>query len=132
MRRLVPLLLLLVGVFGVRHAVATTGSVDAAAGLSPLGCPLLEVTGMACPTCGMGRSLVASANLNVAEAVEHHPFGPPFLLAALGISTVIAAGFGPSLARRTGALLGTRVGRTAALLAGGTYLLVGLLWNHAR
>lgn len=128
-RRFLPLGLALTGVFGARFAVAREGSVEAAASLSPLGCPLLALTGLPCPTCGMGRSLVATANLDLATAVTHHPFGPVALAGALGLAALLALGAGRSLRSGSRALLVRPAAQRALLLSIATYCAIGWAWN---
>ncbi|NJM68681.1 MAG: DUF2752 domain-containing protein [Acaryochloris sp. RU_4_1] len=41
-----------------------------------LACPMLHLTGIPCPTCGMTRSFVAIAQGNWSQAVTFHLFGP--------------------------------------------------------
>jgi hypothetical protein len=38
-------------------------------------CPLKFVTGWSCPTCGLGRSLIAALLLDFKQSIEYHPFG---------------------------------------------------------
>ncbi|NJL23650.1 MAG: DUF2752 domain-containing protein [Leptolyngbyaceae cyanobacterium SM1_3_5] len=41
----------------------------------PLRCPVLALTGIPCPTCGMTRSFVAIVNGNLSESIRYHAFG---------------------------------------------------------
>lgn len=43
---------------------------------SPFGCPLHQLTGIPCPTCGMTRGFIATAGGHFAEAVSYHAFAP--------------------------------------------------------
>lgn len=43
---------------------------------SPLRCPLLTLTGIPCPGCGLTRSFVAIAQGDWSEAVAYHGLGP--------------------------------------------------------
>ena len=43
-------------------------------------CLMRNITGIACPGCGMTRSLIASAHLHLTDAVAFHPLGPPVLV----------------------------------------------------
>lgn len=43
---------------------------------SPLRCPLLTLTGIPCPGCGLTRSFVAIAQGNWSEAISYHGLGP--------------------------------------------------------
>ena len=40
-------------------------------------CPIRHATGLPCPTCFLTRSVSASLNGNLSEALEYHIFGPP-------------------------------------------------------
>ena len=128
-RRWAPLGILLTGLAGVRWVLARVGDVEQTAALSPLTCPIRGVTGLPCPTCGMGRSLVASAGLDLENAFAHHPFGPPLLLAALVLTTGIALGLGPQMQVKTRNWRKHPGARR--LLAAGVlvYVGLGLLWN---
>lgn len=42
----------------------------------PLKCPLLLLFDIHCPTCGLGRSLIAAWSIQFSEAWAHHFFGP--------------------------------------------------------
>ncbi len=46
----------------------------------PITCPLLRVTGVQCPTCGMTRSFVALGNGDIGLAFAVHPLGPVLAL----------------------------------------------------
>ncbi len=39
-------------------------------------CPLLNITGIPCPFCGLTRSLSSLLRGNIPEAFRYHPFGP--------------------------------------------------------
>lgn len=41
----------------------------------PLRCPVLALTGIPCPTCGMTRSFVAIVKGNLAQSIHYHAFG---------------------------------------------------------
>jgi hypothetical protein len=45
--------------------------------LVPLRCPLSFLFDVQCPTCGLGRSLVAAALGHVLESYRYHPLGLP-------------------------------------------------------
>lgn len=55
-----------------------------------LTCPVLHLTGIPCPACGMTRSFTAIAQGNLSQAVTHHLFGPilfaGFVIAAVHIT----------------------------------------------
>jgi Protein of unknown function (DUF2752) len=53
--------------------------------LSFLKCPLRALTGIPCPTCGMTRSFVASAQGNLEAAIQYHLFGPALFLLFLTV-----------------------------------------------
>lgn len=59
----------------------------------PTVCTFKIATGMACPGCGVTRSLVAATNGYIAEAVRWHLFGPLalFLGGALSLYSLMAA-----------------------------------------
>jgi hypothetical protein len=43
-------------------------------------CLFRNITGVACPGCGMTRSLIATGHLHFVDAIAFHPLGPPVLL----------------------------------------------------
>jgi hypothetical protein len=55
-------------------------------GSSPFFCPVLKVTGVPCPGCGMTRSFVALARGDFEGAIAFHLFGPLVFTACLGIA----------------------------------------------
>lgn len=127
--RFLPLGLVVAGVLGARLAVAQQGSVEAAASLSPLACPLLALSGQPCPTCGMGRSLVATANLDFVAAWGHHPFGPIALIGAVCLAALLAFGAGPSLRSWSRTQLARPAGRRMLLISIAVYCVIGWTWN---
>lgn len=74
---------LLLGTAGVAGFYLCGFSIDRITALVPLRCPLKLVTGLSCPTCGLGHGLVAAATGHWAEAWSYHPLALPFLLALL-------------------------------------------------
>jgi hypothetical protein len=52
-------------------------SAEGWASLVPLRCPLSWLFDIQCPTCGLGRSLVAAALGHAQESFRFHPFGLP-------------------------------------------------------
>jgi hypothetical protein len=50
-----------------------------------LGCPLLHLTGIPCPTCGMTRSFTAVVQGHWEQAVQFHLFGPLLFLFFMGV-----------------------------------------------
>lgn len=50
--------------------------------LIPLRCPLNFLLGIACPTCGLGHSIVHAIAGEWRQSVEHHILGIPFLVLA--------------------------------------------------
>ena len=54
--------------------------IESAARWIPLKCPLLFVTGIHCPTCGLGRSLLSAAAGDWRASWDFHPLGIPLLL----------------------------------------------------
>ena len=46
-------------------------------------CLLRNITGIACPGCGMTRSLIATGHLHFVDAIAFHPLGPPVLILLL-------------------------------------------------
>jgi len=68
---------------GALGAVAVLGALLPRAAVLhlPTVCPIRQVTGYPCPTCGMVRSWHSMARLDPLQAIRDHPFGPPALAA---------------------------------------------------
>jgi len=60
--------------------------IEATAALSPLFCPFHAITGWVCPTCGLGRSLVAGASLAFSESFRLHPLGLSILVGVIALT----------------------------------------------
>jgi hypothetical protein len=78
--RAAPFALWLVSLAVANAAVWAAGSGEALARLIPLRCPLRMVTGIKCPTCGLGHALIEAWTGNWALSLQHHPLGVPALL----------------------------------------------------
>ncbi|MGJ8634033.1 MAG: DUF2752 domain-containing protein [Luteolibacter sp.] len=61
------------------------------AGLNLMPCPILEVTGLPCPGCGMTRSCMAGLQGNWADVLRFNPFGPVFAVfwAVVGFGLIL-------------------------------------------
>lgn len=81
--RLAPLLTLGSAVALAGPVAQRAGGIDALVSFVPLRCPLHLLTGLRCPTCGLGHALAHAAAGDLATAWAHHPLGPPLLVAAL-------------------------------------------------
>jgi hypothetical protein len=84
-------------------------------------CLIRNITGIACPGCGMTRSLIASAHLHLEDAITFHPLGPVMLL-LLGIYGLLRL-----VGHRNQEVFtnrDTKLVRTVALLLTGCFLLV--------
>lgn len=107
--------------------------VETAAKWIPLRCPLLFLTGLRCPTCGLGRALLAAVSGDWNRSWTYHPLAIPLLFGAFLM--LIGLWFFPervaSLRARGQRLLGPRRGfLTIALLV---YSLWGLWrWYLAK
>jgi hypothetical protein len=55
-----------------------------------LQCPILHLTGIPCPTCGMTRSFMAIAQGDFGLAVQHHLLGPIVFAGFVGAAIHIA------------------------------------------
>jgi hypothetical protein len=81
----------------------------------PLRCPVRTCTGLECPTCGLGRGLLAAAGGDFAGAWAAHPLA--LLLVPALCAYWLFARAAPAAAARTRALAARpRVALTAALL----------------
>lgn len=49
-------------------------------------CPMLNWTGIPCPSCGLSRSFMALARGDMHQALSFHAFGPLFFLTFVGIA----------------------------------------------
>jgi hypothetical protein len=56
---------------------------------SPWRCPLLTLTGIPCPGCGLTRSFVAIARGEWGEAVSYHLLGPIFFAGCIVLSAYL-------------------------------------------
>jgi hypothetical protein len=93
----------------------------------PLGlwrCPLRQLTGIPCPTCYLTRSVLATLQGDLAQALHWHAFGP--LLVALTLVLGVWVGLGGRLSRRP-LLQGATV---LAALGVGYWLLRLWGWSH--
>ncbi len=68
---------------------------------SPLPCPLQSIAAIACPSCGMTRSIVVAAGGDWIAAVAFHPLGPAGLLAGLGGCALFAFEQGRTIIRES-------------------------------
>ena len=64
-------------------------SIEEASRLMPLRCPLFLLTGIQCPTCGLGRSVVAAAVGEWTFSFHYHPFGIPILLVFFALTLAL-------------------------------------------
>ncbi|MBD1999390.1 DUF2752 domain-containing protein [Leptolyngbya sp. FACHB-541] len=55
-----------------------------------LQCPILHLTGIPCPTCGMTRSFMAIAQGDFGLAIQHHLLGPIVFAGFVGVAIHIA------------------------------------------
>ncbi|MCP9882564.1 DUF2752 domain-containing protein [Cyanobium sp. Alchichica 3B3-8F6] len=95
----------------------------------PLGlwrCPVRQLTGIPCPTCYLTRSVLATLQGDLAQALHWHAFGP--LLVALTVGLGVWVAFGGRLSRRP-LLQGAVV---LAALAVGYWLLRLWGWSHGQ
>ena len=65
-------------------AVRAAGSVDAFLAWVPFRCPLRLLTGIECPTCGLGHALVEAVTGDFGASWHHHPGG--VLLCAIAVA----------------------------------------------
>ena len=89
-QRALPLSGLLGGI-ALAHALrAALGPLDPLLAQWPRLCPLFALTGIRCPTCGLGRALIDTAAGDVAQAFHHHPLGPLLMGGAVIASLLLA------------------------------------------
>ena len=79
-RRLIATAILAVMIVGGHFAASVAGGPLEAVKYLPLRCPLHFLTGIACPTCGLGRSLALAVSGRMQEAWQMHPLGPILLM----------------------------------------------------
>lgn len=73
-------------VVAVNITEARLAGAEEVAALFILKCPLNALSGLNCPTCGLGRSLVCAAAGELKQSMLWHPLGvPALLLTAVGI-----------------------------------------------
>jgi len=102
--------------------VRLAGSPEAAAAWVPLRCPLRFVTGLPCPSCGLGHGLLALASGDVAAAWAAHP-----LAVVVPAALVVYAAGGRRLAGATTAARRLLARRSTAAVAIAAYVLFGVL-----
>lgn len=78
--RTAPFGLWLFSLVAADAAVHAAGSVEALARFIPLRCPLRMLTGIRCPTCGLGHSLLDAWTGSWSSSLAHHPLGIAVLL----------------------------------------------------
>lgn len=64
-------------------------SVETLAQWIPLKCPLFVLTGIHCPTCGLGRGILAALSGDWKLSIQYHPLAIPFLF----LTVLSVAGF---------------------------------------
>lgn len=101
-------------------------------GLPGPGCQFKEWTGLPCLGCGMTRSFIGMAHLDLARAALYHPLGIPLFLLALGGGLLLA--FPRSARERVAAWTLARprlmnVASVALLLAFTLYGFGRILWG---
>lgn len=89
-------------------------------------CPVRQLTGIPCPTCYLTRSVLATLQGDLDQALHWHAFGP--LLVALAVVLGIWVGFGGVLPRRQ--LLQGAI--SLAVLALGYWLVRLWSWSHGQ
>ena len=93
-RRRSSLALIAVAV-AIQVATRCAGSVDALLAWVPLRCPLRILTGIECPTCGLGHAIVEALAGEWGASWRHHPAGIVAVLLSIAVSSmpqVAAAG----------------------------------------
>ena len=70
-------------------ATARFQSPFVAASFIPLQCPLKLLTGIPCPTCGLGRSLICTMTGQFSLAWKLHPLGPIAIISAIVILSLL-------------------------------------------
>ena len=86
-RRLWPLLAFALSVSALKGLSTQLGQPLApwAAEALPVLCPLRRLLDLPCPTCGLGRALLAAWSFDLPASAAYHPLGPVILLTcALG------------------------------------------------
>lgn len=71
------------------------GSIETSALLIPLRCPMHFFLGVSCPTCGLGRSIIAFFNGEWSTSFQYHPFGS--VLVGLSFLWLLGVWFFPGL-----------------------------------
>ena len=107
-------------------ALATRASDGRALSLGLWRCPVRQLTGIPCPTCYLTRSVLATLQGDLTQALHWHAFGP--LLVALTVVLGVWVGLGGGLSRRP-LLQGAVV---LAALGVGYWLLRHWGWSHGQ
>ncbi|MBT3980293.1 MAG: DUF2752 domain-containing protein [Bacteriovoracaceae bacterium] len=94
----------------------------------PLKCPLRWLTGIVCPTCGLGHSLFYSFKFSFVQAATHHPLGPIFFGLGLLFNFAILMGRAEEL------IVGTRAlgQRFATMNSGAFAFIIYCIWGFSR
>jgi len=79
--------LLTFGFFSLSLGVSVLG-IDPIFEIAWLKCPLKALTGIACPTCGLGHSLLALSAGQFAESLRYHPLGALMALSLIILTTL--------------------------------------------
>lgn len=85
-------------------------------------CPVLQVTGLPCPGCGLTQAVLELLTGRFGEAIVRHAFAP-FVL--VGVALVVVAGWLPDSHRRSLARLIGRWERASGLTGWGLIALLG-------
>lgn len=110
----------------LRYSMPSRGAADFAKYV-PLVCPLHALSGIVCPTCGLGRSLVASWMGHLSAAWSYHFLGP-LILAGAGIFWLIILFKIPTAPLTSKINLKNKQTRIVFLIA----LAVYVIWGFAR
>ncbi len=111
-----------------RGVMQVMGSAEAIAQWMPFACPLRVLTGLTCPTCGLGRSLIEAWSGNWSSSLCYHPLGLALLLAtgAAAFLHALRPGGSHKLFARIGGAVAARPRLMTAAIA------AYVLWGCAR
>lgn len=127
--RAAPFALWLLSLAAANAAIWAAGSGESLARLIPLRCPLRMMTGIECPTCGLGHALIEAWTGSWASSLGYHPLGVPALLLSgiLALLHLVRPQLVETLFRNASRSLEAHPRLMTGVVA--AYVLLGVAWH---